>query len=128
MIKRFLTFFILFSLFSCQNNYTEYVILKLEDNTVTLAPSNYDKDAPLQFENEFIQKQLAKEVSFKSKEITTIVNKYGFKMSKNKTTTLSEDDLINNLKDGNLPFVRIYTNNKDEITEIILWGESIVYE
>ena len=117
---------LLFLCVGCSKNYEEYYILDISNQKVTLAPSNYDKDAKEMFDDKIIVKELADKVTYKDISVyTTIKDKKKKSKTTKKTISLKE---IEEAIEYDCAYVRITYNKEDKIDSITLWGELIVYE
>lgn len=125
-MRKLLFIMLLFLCVGCNKNYEEYYILDISNQKVTLAPSNYDKDAHEMFKEQIIVKELADKVTYKEISIYTTI-----KDEKKKSKTTMKSVSLKEIEEAvtyDCAYVRITLNKDNQIDSITLWGEVIVYE
>lgn len=130
MKKIVLCFLLCFSICACTYKlykaYEEYYILEMKNQTLTLAPFDYDGDAKEMFEDKIIQKELADKVKYYDVVIHTTVKKgiHKTKVNKKKITKQAIEEAI----EYDYAYVRVTYDENGKIDTITLWGELIIYE
>lgn len=130
MKKLVLCFLLCFNICACTykpyKDFEEYYILEMKNQTLTLAPSNYDGDAKEMFEDKIIQKELADKVKYYDVVIHTTVKNdiHKTKVNKKKITKQAIEEAI----EYDYAYVRVTYDENGKIDTITLWGELIIYE
>ena len=121
---------LLLLVFTCSacvpSSYSEYYILEMEQNKVTLAPWDYDGDAKESFKDKIVVKELADRVTYKEISIYTTV-KNERRKSKIKKKRITRKD-IETAVEYDSAYVRVTFDKEDRINSMTLWGELIIYE
>lgn len=130
ILNLFKKLFILLLLFTCSAcipaTYSEYYILEMDKNKLTLAPWDYDGDAKESFKDEIVVKELADHVTYKEVSIySTIKNER--KKSKVTKKRITRKDLETAIEYDSA-YVRVTFDENDKIDSITLWGELTIYE
>lgn len=102
-------------------------ILAIENNDVIIAPSNYDRDSHELFVKDFETLKLNKNVECFNLSIRSEIDKNGKKTSEETYKELTLDELKHMLEDSFLT-AYLWLDHQSEVTVIMLYGETIVYE
>lgn len=104
----------------------EYVVLGIEGNDITLAPSNYDGDSAEDFKDQISTGKIASDLKCADFSLYTEEKSDGEKNTVVSSKPLKLSDIREMLSDGNSPYVRVWLNKDKEIYIMALYGETIV--
>lgn len=102
-------------------------ILSIENNEMMIAPAGYDKDSHVLFEKEIETLKLSENVECFNLSVNSKINKEGKKTSKEEYSKLTLNEIKNMLNDCFLTGY-LWLDNNEQISVIMLYGETIIYE